>query len=69
MDEESLKFWTALVALWLIGLHEQSYRAFNARIARLCGPGEFHSAPGLKKFKRIMTKSAGGLHVVARSCT
>ena len=35
-----------------------SFRAFNARIARLCDTGEFHGAPGVKKFRRIMTKSA-----------
>lgn len=26
VDEGSLKFWTSLVALWLIGLHEQNHR-------------------------------------------
>ena len=54
---DTLQFWMGMVTLYMIGIHEQAAAAFDAQMQSFAEEGEFHAAPGVKGFDRIMTKA------------
>ena len=49
---DSLEFWMGMVTLYMIGLHERAAVAYDEQMRSFAKEGEFHAAPGVKKFGR-----------------
>ena len=47
---DSLEFWMGMVTLYMIGLHERAAAAYDEQMRSFAKEGEFHAAPGVKKF-------------------
>ena len=56
-DPNSLQFWMGLVTLRMIGVHEKYASAYDVKMKSFAAEGEFHAAPGVKRFPRIMAKA------------
>ena len=56
-NPKSIEFWVGIVTLWMIGVHEGLEETFEEKMGSFAQGEEFHPAPGLKKFSRIIVKS------------